>query len=280
VQSRITEAKEEGGLHVLPNEPSLWNPVKYCKLTPLIFHESPLWGRVSMRFTFPHFEMKPKAVQPDYEKWQAVHEGMTREEVIGLLDEPRTDDFLAANSPVLCYGFIQLPFVHHPRTYCFYVWLQHGRVTGKVDPFNGNFSSDGLPTKPELIVPQEMQVFSHHPHVIDIRWFPVSGNYPITYMVQMGSFPFPQLDGAPLGFDRIDGIYASDLIGPYVVTDFGSAGPRRIRVRARNELGASEWSDYRMFHFTVNRETSTAPPQCIDERSGRSFRLHHAPVRS
>ena len=196
--------------------------------------------------------MKPKSVLPDYEKWQAVKIGMARDQVIEILGQPRKNGYLAANSPYLNYGFLQLPFCPHPRAYRFLIGLDDdGKVFTKEDPFNGRFSSDGLPEMPELIVPFDMQVFSHYPRVVDIRWFPVSGSYPITYSVELGSFSFPELDGAPSGFDWTDEIIESDLVAPYLVTSFVGASPGRIRVKAQNELGESEWSDYRMFRFTV-----------------------------
>ena len=124
------------------------------------------------RYTFPHFEMTPEAVQPDYAKWQSVQIGMSLDEVTEILGQPRKDEYLAANQPYLSYGYIQLPFVPHPRTYRFLVGFDdHGHVFTKQDPFNGRFSVDGLPTTPELIVPADMQVFSHFPRVVDIRCF-------------------------------------------------------------------------------------------------------------
>ena len=204
------------------------------------------------RYTFPHFEMTPEAVQPDYAKWQSVQIGMSLDEVTEILGQPRKDEYLAANQPYLSYGYIQLPFVPHPRTYRFLVGFDdHGHVFTKQDPFNGRFSVDGLPTTPELIVPADMQVFSHFPRVVDIRWFPVSGKYPVTYTVELGSFPFPELDGAPRGVKWIDEVFESDLVSPYFVTSFGGACPGRIRVRARNDLGESNWSDSRRFRFTI-----------------------------
>ena len=204
------------------------------------------------RLTFPHFDVKPKAVQPNYDKWHTVKIGMTRDEVTDILGQPRKDEYFASNSPYASYGFIQLPFVPHPRTYCFLIGFDgSNKVFIKQDPFNGRFSADGLPTSPDLIVPAEMQVFSHYPRVIDIRWFPVSGHYPVTYTVEMGTFPFPELDGAPPDYVWMDEIIESDLVGPFLATSFVGACPGRIRVRAKNELGESEWSDYRTFRFTV-----------------------------
>lgn len=204
------------------------------------------------RFTFPHFQAKPKAVQPDYEKWQEVKVGMRRDEVTELLGQPREDEYLPSNSPYLNYGYIQLPFVPHPRSYCFSIGLdEQDTVFSIEDPFNGRFSKDGLPTTPELIMPNHSAVFSHYPRLVDIRWIPVSGIYPVTYCVELGWFPYPELNNAPPELNWIDETIESDLVGPYLVTDYCGASPGRIRVKAKNELGESDWSEYHTFRFTI-----------------------------
>jgi len=204
------------------------------------------------RFTFPHFEMKPKAVQPPYDKWQAVRIGMSREEVVKILGKPRQDKLFPGTSPHwLEYGYIQLPFCPHPRTYRFLIGLDDdGKVWIISDPFNGRFSHDGVPTQPELIIPAEGQVFSHYPRLLDVRWYPASGVYPITYTVEIGWFPFPELKGAPPEYEWQDDIVETELAAPYFVRSFGGAQPGRVRVRARNKLGQSPWSVHRTFRFT------------------------------
>ena len=121
----------------------------------------------------------------------------------------------------------------------------------KIDPFSGRFSVDGTPSQPELIIPADGQVFSHYPRVLDIRWHPVSGVYPVTYSVELGWFPFPTLDGAPSETEFHNELVATELVGPYFVQTFVGASPGRVRVKAHNERGESQWSAYRHFRFTV-----------------------------
>jgi len=200
----------------------------------------------------PQFEVKPKAVQPDYGKWQAVTVGMSRAEVVAILGEPLRDEYRPGNSPYLNYGYIQLPSCPHPRTYSFLIGLDgNGKVVTKIDPFNGDFSMDGTPSRPELIIPADGQVFSHYPRVLDVRWYPVSGVYPVRYEVEIGWFSFPMRDGAPPNAAFYDEIAETDCPAPYLVIAFGGASPGRVRVRAENERGVSEWSAYRQFRFNV-----------------------------
>ena len=197
-------------------------------------------------------EMNAKAVQPAYEKWQAVAIGMSRDEVVAILGDPIKDDCHPTNSPYLNYGYIQVPSCPHPRTYTFLIGLNgNGRVFTKIDPFSGRFSVDGTPSQPELIIPADGQVFSHYPRVLDIRWHPVSGVYPVTYSVELGWFPFPTLDGAPSETEFHNELVATELVGTYFVQAFIGASPGRVRVKARNERGESPWSAYRLVRFTV-----------------------------
>jgi hypothetical protein len=207
---------------------------------------------VVSRFTFPHFEMKPTAVQPDYEKWQAITVGMSRAEVIEILGPPRKDEYAPGNSRYLNYNFVQLPFCPHSRTYSFSLGFDENcNVVTITDPFNGYFSTDGRPTKPKLIIPAEDQVFSHFPRVLDIRWHPVSGVYPVTYSIEFEYFPFPDLDGAPPEFDWQPDCTEADIVAPFFIKNFGGANPGRVRVQAHNEIGDGEWSESRLFRFTV-----------------------------
>lgn len=201
-----------------------------------------------MRYTFPHYAPPTEIVQPDYQKWQAVQVGMTREEVVALLGPPREDNYRGPtrpDSPQWQYGYLQLPMLPHPRTYVFDVCFDDDRVWHKSDPFHGRFSSDGRPTVPEIMTPHDRTVFSHYPRIIDMRWYPSSGVYPMTYAVEIGH-------GSPRDEDRYyDQLRDSDLPAPFLTTSFVGAQPGRFRVQAKNELGESDWSEYRYFEFTV-----------------------------
>ncbi len=200
------------------------------------------------QFTFPHFKAKLAAVQPDYAKWRQVRVGMDRDEVIALLGEPLVDRYRGGkprrDDPWYGYGFLELPMAPHPRTYSFLVGFNdQGKVFAQSDPFDGVFSTNGKPTRPRIIIPLEGSRFAHYPRVVDIRWFPASGEYPIRYSVEVAH-------GDPNGEWWSDGEeYATDLDMPFFTCEFAGSSPGRLRVKAHNALGESEWSDWRHFTF-------------------------------
>lgn len=55
----------------------------------------------------------------------------------------------------------------------------------KGDPFGGDYSRDGRPTKPRLMLPKNQAIFDHYPRFIDFRWYLSSGVYPITYDIEV-----------------------------------------------------------------------------------------------
>ena len=202
-----------------------------------------------MRFTFPDFTPEPEFIQPDYDKWTAVRVGMSRDETTALLGPPLDDRYRGGKSsptdPYYSYGFLQMPMVPHPRTYAFLIGFgSDGKVFTKMDPFNGRFSVDGSPTVPEIIIPADETVFSHYPRIVDCRWFPSSGVYPITYTFELGV-------KEDRGDRYLDEALDSDLPIPFFMTHFSGAQRGRFRVRARNRIGQSDWSVYHHFKFTV-----------------------------
>jgi hypothetical protein len=189
--------------------------------------------------------MKPKFEQPDYKRWVSVKVGMNREQVVSLLGKPLRDFYFGGtiNEHHYIFGYLQMPYSPHPRTHCFMVYFDiDGKVCGKSDPFDGVFSTDGRPSKPRIIIPTEKQAFTHYPRIVDIRWFPCSGVYPLSYTVEIGT------GSKDWKFMR-DEEYDSDLYSPYFVTTHAGTQPGRIRIRGRNSLGYGEWSDYRFFEF-------------------------------
>lgn len=203
-----------------------------------------------MRHTFPHSTPKPKFVQPKYDMWAAVQIGMSRDEVVALLGPPLDDKYRGgkarATDAYYSYGYLQMPMLPHPRTYSFLIGFDdEGKVFTKMDPFNHRFSVDGSPTSPEIIIPTDRTVFSHYPRILDCRWYPSSGVYPMTYTFELGF-------GQRLGPEKFwDQEIETDLAIPFFMTDFMGAQPGRFRVKAKNKIGESDWSEYRYFSFTV-----------------------------
>jgi hypothetical protein len=201
-----------------------------------------------MSFIFPHLIPKPEYVQPDYQAWAAVQIGMTRDEVVTLLGPPHHDRYHGGkpkrDDAYYSYGYIQLPYVHHPRTYSFTIGFdENGFVFYKGDPFGGRFSMDGSPVVPEIITPLDQSVFNHYPRVVDLRWYPSSGVYPVSYTCAIGHFcPLAELWSEHETID--DG-----LISTFHTTVFVGGQPGRIRLKATNAVGESDWSEYRYFRF-------------------------------
>jgi hypothetical protein len=204
--------------------------------------------RRSGSFVFPHYDVPSRTVQPDYAKWQSVVLGMTRDQVIALLGRPLKDPYSAPKprkaDPYYHYGYLQMPMMPYVRTYRFYVGFNdQGMVFTKADPFGGIFSSDGKPSKPRIFTPPDGSVFRHYPWVLDMRWNPVSGKYPMRYEVEFGA----SLDMAgPFSSQVLE----SELPFPYCVMNHCGPQPGRFRVRGRNKLGVGEWSDYCYFDFS------------------------------
>ncbi len=201
-------------------------------------------------------------VQPDYEKWAAVQMGMSRDEVVALLGPPLDNKYSGGKARPTdahySYGYLQMPMVPHPRTYEFLVSFDgDGEVDGKIDPFNGRFSVDGSPTSPEIIIPTNHTVFSHYPRILDCRWYPSSGIYPMTYTFELGAGDSFDAEGFSEEFHEesykqlFDQEIETDLAIPFFMTDFVGAQPGRFRVKAKNKIGESDWSEYRYFSFTV-----------------------------
>jgi hypothetical protein len=189
---------------------------------------------------------KPEWVQPDYGIWQQIKVGMSRAQVVGLLGPtlqrhgwPRHD------GPYAHYGHLELPLAPSRPSYMFTIgYDRDDRVWSVSDPFGGSFSSDGKPSKPMLIIPQQRTRFDHYPRVVDVRWWPASGVYPIEYAVEGGI--------AQPGSDQYrDWAQDIGLLSPYCFLCFPGCQPCRVRVRGSNELGDGEWSDYRYFTFDI-----------------------------
>jgi hypothetical protein len=173
---------------------------------------------------------------------------MTRKEVMELLGRPMADPYTAprprVDDPYYFYGYLELPMMPRIRTYRFCVGFDDtGRVFTKADPFDGEFSPDGIPSKPKIFTPPSGAFFEHYPRIIDMRWYPVSGKYPVKYEIEIGH-------ASEMIGPFHDRIVESELPFPYFVAQFGGSQPGRFRVRGRNALGTGEWSEYRYFDFT------------------------------
>jgi hypothetical protein len=185
-----------------------------------------------------------KSVQPDYSKWESLKVGMTETDVEKLLGDP-----IEKNSSGLIYGRLEFDSPSVPQSFEFSIRIRDGKVLHWGHPFGGKLSPDGKPTKPMLIYPRDRSKFDHYPRFVDLRWSPSSGKYPIEYAIEIQSGQY-ELRG---GEEKPVLVYhdADDLVSelPYAAFSFVGKNPGRWRVKAKNELGESEWSEWRLFVF-------------------------------
>jgi hypothetical protein len=191
-----------------------------------------------------------KAVQPNYRKWEAVKVGMSRSEVTAVLGDELTgreqQPHQLRDVNYARYGFISYPALPHKWAMLFVLGFnQEGRVWLKQDPFGGSpLSRTGKPSKPQIIAPQSASTFAHYPRLLDLRWIPSSGVYPLVYELEEGW-------GNP-GSDRFRAAIDPRQHGqPFAMLSFAGAQPGRVRVRGRNAKGVGPWSDYVEFTFVV-----------------------------
>ncbi len=202
-----------------------------------------------------------ECIQPDYSKWESVKIGMSEVELTNLLGKPiaeiehkhvQVTPSTEGSLRDLFFGRIKFNSPSTPESFDFYVLTHEGKVLQKGHPFGGELSRNGKPTTPVLIYPRDRTKFDHVPRFVDLRWQPSSGKYPIEYAVQIqyGQYEGRGANGKAMPvYNDIEDI--EDLVCelPYAAFAFKGGQPGRWRVKAKNELGQSEWSEWRTFVF-------------------------------
>ena len=184
-----------------------------------------------------------RAVQPDYVKWNSLLAGMHRSEVEALLGLPIKLNSIGSRTNSV-YGYITYPSLPFKWSMAFCVVFDHSdHVQWKCDPFGGVFPTDGKPTKPVIVSPQNSSFHAHFPRILDVRWTPSAGMYPIIYDLELGSSPPGDLHHFR------DQISIQEYGQPYALLEFPGSQPGRVRVRGRNALGEGPWSDFHVFRF-------------------------------
>lgn len=151
------------------------------------------------------------------------------------------------------YGKISYDSLRARQVYLFNVYFINGKVDEVWDPFSGEFSVDGVPTTPRLIYPAKDESFSHYPRVMDFRWQPSSGKYPMQYEIEVEWGQNMVIVGSEEKQERVDW-YLEERTRtevPHWHLSWVGANEGRWRVKAINHLGESEWSEYR--HFKSSR---------------------------
>jgi len=116
--------------------------------------------------------------------------------------------------------------------------FEKGVLVSKEDPFNGELSSDGIPSTPTLLTPADGAQFNYIPRIHDLRWLPSSGSYPIEYQVEI-SFDLGN-QGAT---------YVAKTMDCKLTIEVPGMNRARWRVRGANATGVGDWSAQRYFEF-------------------------------
>jgi len=186
-------------------------------------------------------------VVPDLEAWDSVKKGLSVSELEKLLGPPidgfRMDDDSRPNHiHRRKYGYVAKESQSFPGDFAFNVLIERGKVWSKEDPFGGvEISKDGVPSKPKLITPLDGTSFDHYPRYVDFRWYACSGDYPLTYEIQVDT-------ENRRGGGWFEGKNERISV-PYLSYSHGGACGARWRVRGVNAKGAGPWSDYSYFQF-------------------------------
>ncbi|MEP7015639.1 MAG: hypothetical protein ABI925_09375 [Verrucomicrobiota bacterium] len=197
---------------------------------------------------------KSAIVQPNYEAWKLVSNGMTEVEVIQILGKPesglRLEEMGQDRSGTTAWHYWTL----YPRSKVFpggvhfLVWMKEGKVFSKSDPHGGDSSLDGKPTVPRLCLPQDKTQFTRsESHIVDLRWLPSAGQCPMIYDVELDLSTQDEPGGPERWFTQTH----TPADEPYLAVGTGGVQPHRWRVRARNALGISDWSNY--FYFEIGQ---------------------------
>jgi len=123
----------------------------------------------------------------------------------------------------------------------FYIWEENGIIAEKYDPFGGVYSKAGLPTQVRILSLGATAVLGLDRSlgdrvILDIRWWPSDGTYPIWY-----DLDFVKDDGeTELGVTTPGLKYTWMPLKSRLKTDRTSS----VRIRSRNTFGFSEWRNY------------------------------------
>ena len=200
-----------------------------------------------------------RIIQPNYQKWGEIKKGLSVQEVEKLLGKPltmkkntiyyyRKGKKGTAIELRALYGLVLSSSKEYPQDINFVVWFENGKVRSKSKPFGDvPLSKDGTPTIPKLLYPYTKSVFTHFPQILDFRWLPSSGEYPMSYRIQVDAYiDFMKKWSSEM--NKVENVRSEDV--PHHCRFLDNFRKYRWRVKAVNKFGESKWSDYFYFEFT------------------------------
>ncbi|MBM3565067.1 MAG: hypothetical protein FJX42_03015 [Alphaproteobacteria bacterium] len=188
-------------------------------------------------------ELRAQASEFSLDKWKQLRPGMTEADVVRTLGQP--DDQFREGWRVLVYGIIVPKGEVFPRPLGYWVWLDNKNIARSFGtPFGGEAPRSGSPAVPKIFLPANNTQFSHYPRILDIRWHPVTGTYPVSYELEYEA-----------GSKEANGMQWYRKVSfstptPHLSIQHVGAQPGRIRVRSKNTVGVSSWSEFAVFEFS------------------------------
>ncbi|MZP54685.1 MAG: hypothetical protein GT600_04480 [Bacteroidales bacterium] len=222
---------------------------------------------------FSQAYIKSKIIQPDYKKWEQVKEGMAQDEVEKLLGAPiKVIGNPKANYlSTVYYGTVVEKSVVFPMDLDFVILYHSGKVYKAVNPFMiEKLPSDGIPSVPKPFAPQNNSMFTVN--IVDLRWFPAAGKYPMRYEIEIELYGHSP-DPSKMEWVK-DVTLNSDI--PFLSYP-ATGGKERWRVRAINDLGESNWSEYQYFEL-VPPTVAVQQPQRNNDSAKKESGIGVQPV--
>jgi hypothetical protein len=192
---------------------------------------------------------------PDAHLWAKLIPGMSESEVLKILGEPLEkelpqEDQNENHRRLYRWSYGRLP-INDPRIpgdYQYALFFHRSRLDFKDQPFDANdvtvFHSP-KPSIPWIIYPNNSMQFRHYPRIIDCRWQPSIGEYPMAYQIEIAGIREYD-DGNEYN------LYVEARVDlPYFCAMMPGKQNYQWRVKAVNEYGESEWTLYTKFNFIM-----------------------------
>jgi hypothetical protein len=228
-------------------------------------------GRTALAFTRRCFDRRATCLEgsrsealalfPVPQVWRRIEAGMSEGEVRAILGPPveaeesvRDVGEDEARLYRWAYGKLPIDSSSVPGEFRFDVYFHEGHVHSTEQPFDARdptLLKYPAPSVPHITAPQDRQVFGHYPRIVDFRWQPSLGAYPMSYRLELsiGQPPYASVGRASNALGRyvVEGVFHVGI--PYLCMQLPGKQSYQWRVQAMNEYGRSEWTTPAMLIF-------------------------------